>query len=268
MLQIPQESPYDLRFRFLNFAVRVSWTFWAFSAIFGYSFARSLDWAYASRNWDTPGVGPLLLIWIAASFLTILIHELGHTLAFRYFGIDSQIVLYHMGGLAIPTGTILGRPRKRVDQFSQIAISAAGPLLQLAFGIAAAVLAVRFGYSPGSTAEYFAGLINIELPVELVSPDNAALTAVIESFVFVSLAWSLLNLVPILPLDGGQIARDVAGILNRTNGQLEATYLSIAAAAVMAIWMFQIERTFAAFMFAFLGISNFQNLQNFRSSGW
>ncbi len=51
---------------------------------------------------SNPGQGILLLMWIAAVFVSILIHELGHALAMRRYGISSYIVLYHFGGLAIP----------------------------------------------------------------------------------------------------------------------------------------------------------------------
>ena len=80
----PARTPYDLQFSIFNFPVRISALFWLVGLITGQGSAQE-------------GVR-FLLVWIAALFVSILIHELGHTFAFRYFGISSHIVLYHFGG--------------------------------------------------------------------------------------------------------------------------------------------------------------------------
>ncbi|MEZ6077082.1 MAG: hypothetical protein R3C56_15865 [Pirellulaceae bacterium] len=52
-----------------------------------------LDDAAVRLNSDSPGVPVLLLVWIAALWLSILIHELGHAFVMRFYGIRSRIVL-------------------------------------------------------------------------------------------------------------------------------------------------------------------------------
>ncbi len=64
---------------------------------------------------DSPGVFGFLLAWVAMTFVSILVHELGHTFAFKRFGVDSSIELYHMGGLAIPAGFGSWRGLERGD---------------------------------------------------------------------------------------------------------------------------------------------------------
>ena len=66
-----------------------------------------------------------------AVFVSILIHELGHTFAFRYFGISSHIVLYHFGGLAIPDSYGSSWGSRSIDPRANALISAAGPLAQM-----------------------------------------------------------------------------------------------------------------------------------------
>ncbi len=110
LLQEPPETPYDLRFQLLGFPVRVSWTFWLGAVVFGYEFARQIDFIAMAAGLNSPGAGPLLLLWILCLLVSILIHELGHALAFRQFGIQSSIVLYHFGGLAIPIGSFRPEP--------------------------------------------------------------------------------------------------------------------------------------------------------------
>ena len=81
--------------------------------------------------------GVVILIIASVFFLSVLIHELGHTLAFRFFGIDSHIVLYWMGGLAIPGGGMgawNGGRTKRLNPNEQIVVSLAGPAAGLLLG--------------------------------------------------------------------------------------------------------------------------------------
>ncbi len=98
-LQQPAESPYDLRFQLFGFPVRIAWGFWVASIIFGFELVRGIE-AYFGP--DSPGRLPLLILWAFCLLVSILVHELGHALAFRQNGIESSIVLYHFGGLAIP----------------------------------------------------------------------------------------------------------------------------------------------------------------------
>ncbi len=153
MLQTPERSPYDLNFQFLGFPVRVTWTFWLVAAALGYSHAQSIDYlygeVYAEPN-ATPGKAALLAVWIGVMFVSILVHELGHTLAFRYFGIQSQIVLYHFGGLAIPDSftSWRGARTRRVSAVEQLVISAAGPVAQLLLGLLVAVIALSMRCTP------------------------------------------------------------------------------------------------------------------------
>ena len=101
-LQEPAQSQYDLRFTLMRIPIRVSWTFWIATFVFGYSLTQLMDrllgiTALACCPCYLSG-RPLLV--------SITIHELGH--AFRRYGIDSSIVLYHFGGMAIPTRSFRG----------------------------------------------------------------------------------------------------------------------------------------------------------------
>src|SRR4030095_5768073 len=70
-----------------------------------------------------------ILIWVFVVFISILIHELGHALAFRRFGLSSQIILHFSGGLTVPESTLWGSRWANValGPNEQIFISIAGP---------------------------------------------------------------------------------------------------------------------------------------------
>mgnify|MGYP000965581192 FL=1 len=90
-LSEPGRTGYDLNFSCFGFPVRVHPAFFIMPLLLG-------------NGLITPAVnqGVGLLVVTGIFFVSILIHEIGHAVAFRYFGIPSRIVLYWMGGLAIP----------------------------------------------------------------------------------------------------------------------------------------------------------------------
>jgi Zn-dependent protease len=63
----------------------------------------------------------LLLEWLVIVFISVLLHELGHALVARRFGLSPQITLYSMGGLTSWSEVTEIAPPKH------LAISLAGP---------------------------------------------------------------------------------------------------------------------------------------------
>src|SRR5262245_17621863 len=83
----PQPTNYDLHFRVAGVPVRVHPLFWLVTVILGAGGGR----------FDPVPVG----LWVVAVFISILVHELGHVAAFRYYGVGSHVVLHAFGGLAV-----------------------------------------------------------------------------------------------------------------------------------------------------------------------
>jgi len=145
-----------------------------------------------------------LLGWIVAVCVSILIHELGHALAMRNFG-DQRVViqLIALGGIA--QGSQWRTPRE------DFIVSAAGPGLQILAGIAV-------GWT-----------ITVWRPAELW------LLRTLDAFTVVSIFWALLNLLPILPLDGGHLCRAYAG----PGRQRQVLVISLVCSAAIALLSFQ-----------------------------
>jgi Zn-dependent protease len=232
-------SPFDLRFRMFGTDVRVHPMFWICSGLLG--------WGYVNRP-ILPGNGVAdLLLWIGVTFASILLHEFGHVFAIKAFGNDAHIVLHGFGGYALP----YGEPRWR---WQRIAISAAGPGIQLALfgalvaGIAAGVLPnpMRGAWTPK--------------------------TLLLFMLLTVNLFWPLFNLLPIWPLDGGKIARELFQAVSPRNGVIGSLWLSLLLAAAIALnaivtidglpRVFYILRgPFIAIFFALFAVENFQAIQ-------
>jgi Zn-dependent protease len=115
------------------------------------------------------------LIWLAIVTTSVLWHELGHALTMRSFGYAAWIELHAMGGLA--------HWARGADPsaLQALAVTVAGPGAGLLLG--GAVWAVAQGAGP--------------------LPPLASLA--VDWMVWVNVAWSLFNLLPMLPLDGGHL---------------------------------------------------------------
>ncbi len=254
----PQSSQYDWRFQILGFPVRVSWLFWAVSAALGYGAALSVQSGYGRANIPI-NLGVLVAIWVAVTFISILVHELGHALAFRFYGIRCDIVLYHMGGLAIPgAGMLWGRNGRRTQltQMNSIVISAAGPAIQLLLAAFVGITAILCGIQV-SEFVWLSDYLGLKVSVPL----NPAVYASVRFMVTSSIWWALINLLPIYPLDGGQIAQHVIGIFRRNSGLMEAHALSAVVGLLVAFWCYNNGMGLNAIFVASMVLNNIQALQ-------
>jgi Zn-dependent protease len=76
----------------------------------------------------------------------------------------------------------------------------------------------------------------------------------INSALFVNFFWTFLNLLPIQPLDGGQILRELLG-----PSRIQITsWIGFCVAVAVCIWAFVNEQFFLAFMLALLAYYNFR----------
>lgn len=260
LLAEPPETAYDLRFNLMGFPVRIAVTFWLGAIVFGYSLCRLF-----AREGEI-GLGPLMIAWSLCVLVSILIHELGHALAFRHFGIQSSIVLYHFGGLAIPTSSYLpGRSVARIGNKEQLIISAAGPALQLLSALVLVLVVKLGGFSVTAFQLMPSFMAKLPWVTEGETMDSLGLLALVTFYLFPSILWALLNLVPVWPLDGGQIARSL--ILMNGGTVSQSLWLSIISSGALAFYAFSGGHTMMAIFFAMFGFSSYQML-NPMNNGW
>ncbi len=255
----PPPTAWDVRFDVLGFPVRIHPMFWLVGLLLGYN--------------GGPDAGMHLLIWLVAFFSSILIHELGHALMIRRFGRPAHIVLYAMGGLAIE-----GRPRdfgggspwsfdsytsfqpRQRTPLEQILISAAGPGIQfLLLGLIVALV-----YATGGKVKFaMEGYVPLLVPMlggELGKNPNMFM--LVYTLMQINLFWPIINLLPVLPLDGGQIALQVFLQQDPWGGTQRALWLSvIAGGATAAFALVAMHDTYMMLLFASLAVSSYMTLQ-------
>lgn len=269
LLAEPPESQYDLRFDFLGFPVRIAWTFWLGALVIGHSLCRDFAWLSGNpaglAETGRFGIGPLLLLWTICIFVSILIHELGHALAFRYYGIHSSIVLYHFGGLAIPTSTFQpGQSFARIGPRQDLVISIAGPALQLLSALVVILLVKIPGFQVAIFDNMPAGLHRVPWVTEGKMIDSEGLYALVSFYLFPSVVWALLNLVPVWPLDGGHIARSL--ILMGRGTIAQSLWLSVIASGLLAMYAFQNGQPIMAVFFGMFAFSSYQQINPMNNS--
>jgi Zn-dependent protease len=174
-----------------------------------------------------------MLVWVVVVLTGVLAHELGHAFAGRRLGLEPWIRLMAFGGM---TGWM--RPRQ-LTPGQNILISAAGPAVGISIGVA--VLAARF-------AGVFSG----------ASP---AVLQVLDFVLWVNLGWGILNLLPILPLDGGHILASVAGLVAGRNGRFAARIFSIVLTVVIGLWALLAGQWWIAILGVVLTFANIQGLR-------
>jgi len=242
----PQRTQADLNFRLFGIPVRVHPFFWLIGVL----------------------LGPLqsgvreMLIWMVAFFVGILLHEFGHAWTMRAYGFRPWITLYGLGGMASYDHGLAFNSRGSAPA-RQILISAAGP----GAGFVLAALVVAALMATGHSVEYAFGLPYgfIVRPAELVFSLPA--TLFVDDLLFVTVVYGILNLMPIYPLDGGQISREICLSINPRDGIRQSLILSMVAAAGLALLAATASSWFVVFLFGYLAYSSFAAMQAYTARG-
>lgn len=206
--------------------------------------------------------GDLLLIpiWVFVVFISILIHELGHALAYRGYGQRSQIVLHFAGGLTIPESVSWGVGWANVSPtpMQGIVISLAGPFTGLFFAALVIVGVIVSGGTVLTTMLF--GLIPI--PVSPILPFGGRfLVSFVALLLWVNVFWGLINLVPVYPLDGGQVARNVLVKYDPWDGVRKSLWVSVIAGGIVAVaGLLFLRSIYMAVLFGFLAYQSYRSL--------
>ena len=239
----PPHTRYDLNFSLAGIPVRVHPLFWLMALLLGFRSGGVVD----------------LLIWVVAVFFSILVHELGHSLMMRAFGQDSRILLYMFGGLAMPEASYRGRGLSAVSSESKrkILILLAGPLAGFLLAALIVALVAALGGLVSMTTLF--GIIPLPVAVFL---NGGIINSVINAFLWMNVFWGFVNLMPVYPLDGGQIARILFLKADPWDGLRKSLWLSFVSGIILAIAGFFLFRSsFMAILFLILALQSYATLR-------
>ena len=200
---------------------------WSFSLLFFWILyigkTGGMDWVGIS--W--------LTIFVLSMFVCVVMHEFGHALSARRYGVGTKdIILSPIGGIA----RLERLPDKPVQEFM---VAIAGPLVNV---VIAFFLGIGlYFYSPNS--------------FDLLGKDLSAIFSNLDSFLsllfWLNITLFAFNLLPAFPMDGGRIFRSLLSI---KFGRLTATRIASLVGQLMAILFVGFGVYSGDFIIGFIGI--------------
>jgi Zn-dependent protease len=105
----------------------------------------------------------------------------------------------------------------------------------------------------------------IPLPLTAVIPFGGRLTSLMATMLlWVNVFWGVINLMPVYPLDGGQVARNLLVRNDPWSGLRKSLLLSAAAGTLVAlVGLFAFRSVYMAVLFGFLAFQSYQTLQGY-----
>ncbi len=237
-----------IRFSLFGIPVEVQPFFWVVSALLGGA-------VYA----DTKEAFLAVALFVLAAFVSVLIHELGHALTGRKLGGGyASIMLTSFGGLAMNQGG-------RFNRQQRFWMVAAGPGAGFAFLLV--ILAVLSLIFDSADVIAFVGgeLFDLKLPfrtTELIDffRSKPFIYILLGNLVWINFWWGVINLLPVIPLDGGRIAE----LYIKPPSRVFA--IGMVAAGAMALFgLWKMNSFYTAFLFGYLA---WQNYQNMKQNSW
>ncbi|BAY40840.1 peptidase M50 [Nostoc sp. NIES-2111] len=160
----------------------------------------TLNFGVAYQEWGSVTAWSAGLIMALLLFGSVLLHELGHSLAARSQGIKvNSITLFLFGGIAA-----IEEESKTPGKAFQVAI--AGPLVSI-------------------------GLFLLLRIASSVIPDTSPVSMMVDDLARINLVVALFNLIPGLPLDGGQVLK--AALWKITGDRFQAVHWAAKAGQIL-----------------------------------
>lgn len=198
----------------------------------------AMDWMQVQRAPDTQsallaGLGGMVVV-----FGSILFHELGHAFSMRAFGYQPSVVIEGLGGYTSPNTD------QPIPWLKDVLLTLAGPLAGLSLAVAG-----------------FVGFHSFK-PDEGFGAGHPLWAQLLNFVAWGNLLWSVLNLVPVLPLDGGRVSHTVFTRLFGKRGILfsQGLALPISVAAVAYGLSQGQQNILLAALFGMFGFRAVQNL--------
>ena len=201
---------------------------WTFGLIFLYALwvghANELDW-----------IGTIWLMgFFIALFTCVLLHEYGHSLTARRYGVETRdIILTPIGGIA----RLEKMPEKPMQEFL---VAIAGPMVNVV--IAALLFGLSMLIFDGERWELFKWFLRDQLLLsggedagDVMEESGIALSGILfylPVLVATNIALVVFNLIPAFPMDGGRIFRS---LLAMRIGRVRATKMAALLGQVIAV---------------------------------
>jgi len=208
-----------------------------------WSFALLLGYVLISLLMEGAGLTIALngVVFVLAVFACVTLHEFGHALAARRYGIGTHDITL------LPIGGVARLQRMPDDPRQELVIAIAGPAVNVA--IAALLSLVAF-------------MIGTPAPGALVALSSD--TALLYGLIYANIVLVVFNMIPAFPMDGGRVLR---ALLAMKKGMLPATEIAAKLGKLFAVAMFVAAFFWTPFLFitaVFVYVAGEAELQSVR----
>ena len=207
-------------FTWLGIPVFLHWTF-------------GLIFLYILYHAQNEGLGTIETVWLTglfmALFLCVLLHEYGHAIAARRYGVTTRdIVLMPIGGVA--------RLEKMPEKpFHEFVVAIAGPAVNVV--IAMVLFTGMAFWADGNLLELFSLAVQHDIGEEVVTEAGNFMSPWLHfaiKLAFTNVALVVFNMIPAFPMDGGRVFRALLSMwLGRPKATRIAAYLGQAIALLL-----------------------------------
>ncbi len=168
-----------------------------------------------------------MAIWAIVIIVSVIVHELGHAFTAVAFGQRAHIDLVALGGLTHRHGPHISLPK-------EFLIVLNGPLA---------------GFALALICYFLAGIVG----------DKSALLASLFSVgYYANVFWTIFNLLPMQPLDGGHLLRIIFEGLFGLRGIKMALFISLAASLILCIFLFTTQYFILGIFFMMFTFENYR----------
>lgn len=171
------------------------------------------------------------LLWMVVILISVLVHEFGHALTALYFGQAPEIELIGFGGVTQRKG---GGKLKLWQEFILVMN---GPLAGLALGL------LSFGL----------------WQILMASNSSSIATYMVQIAFYINVFWTVLNLMPVQPLDGGKLLSIVLEAIMGLRGIKIALFISLALSATLGLLFFALQEVLIGVVFLMLAFENYRS---------
>ena len=194
----------------------------------------------------------MVLLWIIVLFVSILVHELGHALTSRKMtGVTPSIKLWGMGGLAYPN--------TQLTRKQSFWVTWAGPLAGLGFfGLIVLTCCAIYGFAIGTDLTMILLFPSRETYTVLAKMNDPVLY-MLKDLLRVNFWWSLMNLLPVFHLDGGQIYASI----ERSPKKVWTVGMVTGALVAVAALLF-LQQLFITILFGYFAFQNYKRLDHLK----
>jgi Zn-dependent protease/CBS domain-containing protein len=189
------------------------------------AFSLGQHFRQINRSWSAGEVWITAIVTAGLFFVTLLLHELAHSLVAQKRGLKvTEITLFALGGVSQIQDDA-------TDAKTEFWVAIAGPMASVVIGLGCLVIALGLGWRPST------------------DPQNV-LTAVLVWLGYINISLAVFNLIPAFPLDGGRILRSIIWAI--TKNQVRSTRIA-ARIGEMVAFLFIIDGIWKYFSGAGIG---------------